>query len=337
MAKHNQGVLENLAVSLRSLTFRHLLSSNQSTRQQLTLLLHHLIHHGAVNHISMNSWPNPDSSLLVLILKMSAGVWHPGKTLVNQASLCHLCRETSVDQSQKLDQECEPHLGSRQLFHGLATDQHNDKDLKNERLLPSMPPGFENVVELARASNETLNASVNCHLSSSPSQSKMQHSTSSGCCNAEKGSDRLSPAKSSQEGSPLNEYQKRGKGVMKRNLDCHLRTNKVTTDSEDLYDFVFAVAREEEEKALLNKRKNAKERRTFVNCSAYPTESSTTGLVHTDRSAGITSLKTVSRFRSVSILEILSIRLNRNTCQMLGNLLSTWVSLEKLVLSLNSE
>ncbi|XP_060087744.1 leucine-rich repeat-containing protein 41 isoform X3 [Heteronotia binoei] len=331
MAKHNQGVLENLVVSLRSLTFRHLLSSSQSMRQQLSLLLHHLIHHGAVNHVSMNSWPNPDSSLIVLILKMSAGVWHPGKTLVNQASLCHLCRETSVDQSQKLDQEHETHLGSSLLLHGLATGQHSDRDLRNERPLPSMPPGFENVEELARA----LNASVDCHLSSSPSQSKMQHSTNSGSCNAEKGSVRLSPAKSSQNGSLLNECQKRGKGITKRKLGCHQKTSKVTTNS-DLYDFVFTVAREEEEKALLNKKKNAKERRTFVNCSAYPTEDSTMGLVHTDRPVGITSLKTANRFRSVSILEILSIRLNRNTCQMLGNLLSSWVSLEKLVLSLNS-
>ncbi|XP_060087743.1 leucine-rich repeat-containing protein 41 isoform X2 [Heteronotia binoei] len=330
MAKHNQGVLENLVVSLRSLTFRHLLSSSQSMRQQLSLLLHHLIHHGAVNHVSMNSWPNPDSSLIVLILKMSAGVWHPGKTLVNQASLCHLCRETSVDQSQKLDQEHETHLGSSLLLHGLATGQHSDRDLRNERPLPSMPPGFENVEELARA----LNASVDCHLSSSPSQSKMQHSTNSGSCNAEKGSVRLSPAKSSQNGSLLNECQKRGKGITKRKLGCHQKTSKVTTNS-DLYDFVFTVAREEEEKALLNKKKNAKERRTFVNCSAYPTEDSTMGLVHTDRPVGITSLKTANRFRSVSILEILSIRLNRNTCQMLGNLLSSWVSLEKLVLSLN--
>ncbi|XP_015277445.1 PREDICTED: leucine-rich repeat-containing protein 41 isoform X1 [Gekko japonicus] len=327
MAKHNQGVLENLVVSLRSLTFRHLLSSSQSTRQQLSLLLHHLIHHGAVNHVSMNSWPNPDSSLLVLILKMSAGVWHPGKTLVNQASLCHLCRKTSVNQSQKLDQEHEPHLSSSQLSHGLATGQHSDKDLRNERLLPSTPLGFENAVELARASSETLNVSVDCHLS------KMQHSTSSGSCNAEKGSVRLSPAKSSQNSTPLNECQKRGKGVTKQKLGCHQRTSKATTDSEDLYDFVFAVAREEE-KALLNKRKNSKEGRT-VNYSAYPTEASTTGLVHTDKPFEITSLKTANHFRSVSILEIVSIRLNRNTCQMLGNLLSSWVSLEKLVLSLN--
>ncbi|XP_077189997.1 leucine-rich repeat-containing protein 41 isoform X2 [Paroedura picta] len=326
MAKHNQGVLENLGVSLRSLTFRHLLSSSQSMRQQLSLLLHHLIHHGAVNHVSMNSWPNPDSSLLVLILKMSAGVWHPGKTLGNQASLCHLCRERSASQSQKLDQEPEPHLGSSLLFHGLATDQRSDINLRNERLLPSMPSGFENVVELATPSSVTLSGSVDCHLSSCPSQSKTQSTSSSV---------RLSPAKSSQGGSPLNEYQKRGKGIIQRKPGCHQRTSKATTDSEDLYDFVFSVAKEEAGKTLLRKRKNTREGRTSVNYSAYPPEASTTGLVHADRPLGITSLKTASHFRSVSILEIHSIRLNRNTCQMLGNLLSSWVSLEKLVLSLN--
>nr|XP_056700403.1 leucine-rich repeat-containing protein 41 [Euleptes europaea] len=333
MAKHNKGVLENLVLSLSSLRFCHLLSSSQSTRQQLSLLLHRLIHHGAVNCVSMNSWPNPDSSLLVLILKMSAGVWHPGKTPVNQASLCHLCRETSADQSQKVDQEHEPHLGSSRLFQRLTTGQHSDKDLRNERVLPSMPPGFENAVELA--SSETLNVVVDCHLNSSPSQSKMQHSTHSGSYNAEKGPVRLSSAKSSQDDSPLEQCQKRGKGVMKRKLGCHQKTRKGTADSDDLYDFIFAVSKEEEEKALLSKRKNSKEGRTFINYSTYPTGASATGLVNTDRPVGITSLKTASHFRSVSTLEILSIRLNRNTCQMLGNLLSSWVSLEKLVLSLN--
>lgn len=336
MAKHNEEVLENLVVSLRSLTFRHLLPSSQSTRQQLSLFLHLLIHHGAVNHISMNSWPNPDSSLLVLILKLSAGVWHPGKTLENQASLCHLCTETSVDQNQNLDQEHGPHLDSSQLFHGLATGQYSDKDLRNETVLASMPSSSDNV-ELVKASNETFNVSVDCHFSRSPSKSKIQHSTSSGSCNAEKGSCRLSPAKASQDGSPFNECQEEEKVIMKQKLGCHQRINKTTRDSEDLYDFVFAIAREEDEKALLSKRKNAKEGRTFVNYSAYPAESSSTGLVHTVSPVGVTSLKKVSHFRSVSILEILSVRLNRNTCQILGNLLSSWVSLEKLVLSLNGE
>ncbi|XP_063153943.1 leucine-rich repeat-containing protein 41 isoform X3 [Candoia aspera] len=144
MAEHNQRVLENLAVSLRTLTFRHLLSSSLSTRRQLNLFLHRLIHHGAVNYLSMYSWPDPDPALLALILKMSAGIWNPEA-------------------------------------------------------------------------------------------------------------------------------------------------------------------------------------------------SSVTGMVGSEgtRPVGITSLKTVSRFRSVSTLEVFSIPLSRNTCQMLGNLLSSWVSLEKLILTLN--
>ncbi|XP_063153942.1 leucine-rich repeat-containing protein 41 isoform X2 [Candoia aspera] len=145
MAEHNQRVLENLAVSLRTLTFRHLLSSSLSTRRQLNLFLHRLIHHGAVNYLSMYSWPDPDPALLALILKMSAGIWNPAEA------------------------------------------------------------------------------------------------------------------------------------------------------------------------------------------------SSVTGMVGSEgtRPVGITSLKTVSRFRSVSTLEVFSIPLSRNTCQMLGNLLSSWVSLEKLILTLN--
>ncbi|KYO35851.1 leucine-rich repeat-containing protein 41 [Alligator mississippiensis] len=80
-AERNQRVVENLAGCLKTLKFRHLLSSDLSIRHSLSLLLHRLIHHGAVDQVSLYSWPVPDTVLLVLILSMSAGFWHP-KSLV---------------------------------------------------------------------------------------------------------------------------------------------------------------------------------------------------------------------------------------------------------------
>ncbi|CAI5777249.1 Leucine-rich repeat-containing protein 41 [Podarcis lilfordi] len=339
MAKHNQSVLENLAVSLTSLTFRHLLSSSLSTRQQLSAFLHRLIHHGAVNHLSMYSWPDPDPALLALILKMSAGVWHPGKTLLDQENLCHLCREKCVDQSQKLDEEP---WGSRQLFQRSVSDQHNNSGLRNEKLLPSVPQesllGFQNAVELAKTSSETLKAPVGCRLGCNSRQSKMQQSSCSESYSAEEGSVTFIPAKTFQDVPTLEKYQKRRKAVTAKKRSCRQRSSKVPAESEDLYDFVFAIAREEEETAPCSERRNAEEEESLASCSRLSEEAaSSSGTVCTEgtRSAGMPSLKTTGHFRSVSTLEVFSISLTRNTCQMLGNLLSSWVSLEKLVLSLN--
>ncbi|XP_061488848.1 leucine-rich repeat-containing protein 41 isoform X2 [Rhineura floridana] len=335
MAKHNQGVLENLAVSLRSLTFRHLLSSSLSSRQQLSLFLHRLIHHGAVNHLSMYSWPDPDPALLALILKMSAGVWHPGKSLLNQENLCHLCREKCVDQSQ----EHKPPWGSRQLFHRSAAAWHNNSDLRNEKLLPTVSQesllGFENAVELARTSSKTLKVPIRCRLGS---QNRMQHSSCSENYSAEEGPASFIPAKTVHDSPASEKRHTRDKAVTAKKRSCRWRTSKATTESDDLYDFVFAIARKKEEKPLRSKRRNAKEEKDHVSSSLFPPESASgSGIVCSEgtQSVGTTFLKTPGHFRSVSTLEVFSISLTMNTCQMLGNLLSSWVSLEKLVLSLN--
>ncbi|KAJ6659529.1 hypothetical protein lerEdw1_018764 [Lerista edwardsae] len=335
MAKHNRRVLENLTVSLRSLTFRHLLSTSLSTRQQLSLFLHHLIHHGSVNHLSMYSWPDPDSELLVLILKMSAGVWHPGKMLTSQESLCHLCREKSVDWSQKPDQKQNLLLGSSQLLPNSTAGPCSDGDLRNEQGLPNVSlesvPSFENAAELARTSlpEQTAN-SGDGRLGRSPFQSRTQHRTSSEICSTEEGS-----LKTVQAGPSSGKPQKRFRAGKRRS---HLRHSRAATESEDLYDFLFAVAREEGGKALWSQRSRGEEGESLAHDSPLSVEAaSTTSLIGPDGAqlTGITALRTTSHFRSVSTLEVFSIPLTKNTCQMLGNLLSSWVSLEKLVLSLN--
>lgn len=327
MTEHNKTVLENLAVSLSSLTFRHLLTSSLPTRQQLSLFLHRLIHHGAVNHVAMYCWPNADPELLVLILKMSAGIWHPGRTLVNQESFCHFCRKKSVDWSQKLDQEHKSLLGSSWLFHRPAVSQISNED---ERNVKEPASGFENATELARTSSETHNIPEDSRLSCDPLHSSIQFNGNSDIYNAAAGSIILSQAETFQGSPALGKPQKRCKAATPLKHSCQERTRKATTESEDLYDFVFAIAKEEKDQRTTEERENS------ANCCPFPAEDD---LVCTDgaRPIGITSLKATAHFRSVSILEVVSVPLTRNMCQMLGNLLSSWVTLEKLILSLTGE
>lgn len=331
MAKHNRRVLDNLTVSLKSLTFRHLLSTSLSTRQQLSLFLHGLIHHGAVNHLSMYSWPDPDAELLVLILKMSAGVWHPGKPFTSQESFCHLCRKKSVEWSQKPDQKHDPLLGSSQLFPKSADGPCSGEDVWSEKGFPSMSqdsiPGFENAVELAKTSCKSLTNPVDYRLDSSLSQSRKQHSSGLENCSAEEES-----LKTFQAGPSSRKSLRRSRAEKHKS---HQKHNKAASESEDLYDFLFAVAREEGKKT---QRSSGEEKESLANDSPLLEEAaSSTAMVSPDgvQLTGITALKPTGHFRSVSTLEVFSVPLTKNTCQMLGNLLSSWVSLEKLVLSLN--
>lgn len=343
MAEHNRCVLENLAVSLRTLTFRHLLSSNLSTRHQLSLFLHRLIHHGAVNYLSMYSWPDPDPALLALILKMSAGIWNPGRTLMN-AEFCHLCREKLTVQSQKLDQECRSPLGSDQLFPTAASGQFSDNELRNMKILPSVPQefslGFEDAGELFRTSNKSFSEPPDCQLGNSSYKTHRPHNTVSKDFNAEVASVSFSPANPSQGNLALGKSPKRRKAVITKKHSTHQKTSTITTEMEDLYDFVFTIAKEEEEMAFYHKIRNVDKEEHCDNEPSLPAEaSSVTDTVSSGgtRTIGFTSLKAISHFRSVSTLEIFSVPLTKNTCQMLGNLLSSWVALEKLILTLNGK
>uniref|UniRef100_A0A8C5RCD6 Leucine-rich repeat-containing protein 41 n=1 Tax=Laticauda laticaudata TaxID=8630 RepID=A0A8C5RCD6_LATLA len=341
MAEHNRCVLENLAVSLRTLTFRHLLSSNLSTRHQLSLFLHRLIHHGAVNYLSMYSWPDPDPALLALILKMSAGIWNPGRTLMS-AEFCHLCREKLSVQNQKLDQECRPPLGSDQLFFTAAAGQFSENELRNMKIFPSVPQkfplGFEDAGELFRTNNKSFSEPPDCQLGSSSYKSHRLHNTSSKDCNAEVASVSFSPANPSQGSLALGKSPQKRKAVITKKHSIHKKTSNITTEMEDLYDFVFTIAKEEEDMAFYHKIRNVGKEEHCDNESSLPAEASSvtdTVSLGGTRTIGFSPLKAISHFRSVSTLEIFSVPLTKNTCQMLGNLLSSWVALKKLILTLN--
>ncbi|XP_050817789.1 leucine-rich repeat-containing protein 41 isoform X2 [Gopherus flavomarginatus] len=348
-AERNQRVLENLAGSLRTLKFRHLLTSDLSIRQSLSLLLHHLIHHGAVSQVSMCSWPVPDKVLLVLILSMSAGFWHPGKTLMHQGSPCSLCREES-DAQGLLTQENGALLGSNQLCCGSTeqseTSQWGDSESRSKKVqtasaiaLQEADPDSQASIELSRSSSGTVKTPVLCGLRSHPLQNLACQDVS---CKVPaeyyiKGESSPSLPKRSSVGPAFQKPYRRFKTAVGRKRRCPRRNRRARADPEDLYDFVFAVAREEEEMAESLYESNAQERESIDDWASSPADTPSfedVGCME-GGSVGILPLKAACHFRSISTLELFSIPLTGDTCRVLGNLLSSWVSLEKLVLSYN--
>ncbi|KAM9542083.1 leucine-rich repeat-containing protein 41 isoform 2-T2 [Guaruba guarouba] len=323
-AEHNQQVLENLAGSLRILNFQRLLSSDQSIRRSLVLLLHRLIHHGSVSQVSMYSWPVPDTVLLILILSMSAGFWHSGNALMYHSSLCVLCRDESKAQSQELAQE--------QAERG-CYDEREWSSGENHKGSPSAP---------READMEVNGCGADAHLSSVLSRASSLHNQA-----CEEASSKVPSDLTSVEGGSscvsdqlscrrvLRKTRRRLKSAVGKKRRCLRRSRGPHGDSEDLYDFVFTVAKEHNS-GLLNKN-SATEGENAENWTSSSPGSPCNGHAGCKKggSAGIFSLKAAHRFRSVSTLELFSIPLTGETCRILSNLLSSWVSLENLVLSYN--
>ncbi|NWW82713.1 LRC41 protein, partial [Climacteris rufus] len=312
-AEHNHKVLENLAGSLRILKFQHLLSCDQSIRHSLVLLLHRLIHHGSVSQVSMYSWPDPDTVLLVLILSMSAGFWRSGKALAYHGSPCGLCREEDKAQSQESAQEgaergCntkrEGSDGENQKGSPEEADAHMNSVLSSPRSPLQNPLCGE------------ANSEVSCAHTSTEGGSSPRSSSERLCCHPV-------PRKT----------RRRLKPAVGRKRRCLRRSR---ADPEDLYDFVFTVARERNS-GLLDKTRTTEGENTENWTSSSPASPCTghAGCKKRGAPGGNFSLKAADRFRSVSTLELFSISLTGETCRTLSNLLSSWVSLENLVLSYN--
>uniref|UniRef100_A0A8D0EH67 Leucine-rich repeat-containing protein 41 n=1 Tax=Strix occidentalis caurina TaxID=311401 RepID=A0A8D0EH67_STROC len=293
-AEHNQKVLENLAGSLRILKFQHLLSSDQSIRRSLVLLLHRLIHHGSVSQVSMYSWPVPDTVLLVLILSMSAGFWRSGNALVYHSSPCGLCRKEDKAQGQESGQE--------QAERG----RYDEREWSNSENQKGSPRALEEAGTEAKGyrADARLNSVLCGPRSPSLRNQACEEASSKVPCDhtsIQGGSSRCISDQLSCH-PVLRKTRRRLKSAVGRKRRCLRRSKGPYADPEDLYDFVFTVARE---------------------------DNSGGG------SAGMFSLKAAHRFRSVSTLELFSIPLTGETCRTLSNLLSSWVSLENLVLSYN--
>ncbi|NWQ80287.1 LRC41 protein, partial [Columbina picui] len=324
-AEHNQKVLENLAGSLRILKFQNLLSSDQSIRHSLALLLHRLIHHGSVSQVSMYSWPVPDTVLLVLILSMSAGLCRLGNAITYRSSPCGLCREEEKAQSKEAPHE--------QAERGCC-DGREGSDGENQG-------GFLGAPAEADANGCQADAGRNSVLSgpTSPLQNPASKEASSKV---------LCDPTSVQGGSPhcisdqlscprvLRKTRRRLKPAVGKKRRCLRQSRGPHADPEDLYDFVFTVAREDHS-GLFNKNSTTEGENAESWTSLSPGFPCTghAGCKKRGGSAGIFSLKAAQRFRSVSTLELFSIPLTRETWRTLSNILSSWVSLENLVLYYN--
>ncbi|KAM6078267.1 leucine-rich repeat-containing protein 41 isoform 2-T2 [Theristicus caerulescens] len=328
-AEHNQKVLENLAGSLRILKFQHLLSSDQSIRRSLVLLLHRLIHHGSVSQVSMYSWPVPDTVLLVLILSMSAGFWRSGNALAYHSSLCGLCREEDKAQSQESAQE-RAERGPR--------DERERSDGGNQKGTPRAPEDANAEVNGCGADahlNSVLSGLRNPPLrnqacNEASSKVPCDHTSFQGGSSPRYLSDQLSC------NPVLRKTRRRLKSAVGKKRRCLRQRRGPYADPEDLYDFVFTVAREDNS-GLLDKNSTIEGENAENWTSSSPGSpcAGHAGCKKRGGSAGIFSLKAARRFRSVSTLELFSIPLTGETCRTLSNLLSSWLSLENLVLSYN--
>uniref|UniRef100_A0A803V6L9 Leucine-rich repeat-containing protein 41 n=1 Tax=Ficedula albicollis TaxID=59894 RepID=A0A803V6L9_FICAL len=316
-AEHNHKVLENLAGSLQILKFQHLLSCDQSIKRSLVLLLHRLIHHGSVSQVSMYSWPVPDTVLLVLILTMSAGFWRSGNALAYHSSPCRLCREEDKAQSQQSAQEgAERGCDAEREGSGGEDQKRSPKEADapmNSVLSGPRSPPLRNTV------CEETSSEVPCGHTST-------QGGSSHCSSSEQLSCHPIPRKTRRQPKP----------AVGRKRRCLRRSRGHYADPEDLYDFVFTVARENNS-GLLDKTRTTEGENTENWNSSSPGSPCTghAGCKKRGGPAGILSLKAAHRFRSVSTLELFSIPLTGETCRTLSNLLSSWVSLENLVLSYN--
>ncbi|XP_035393555.1 leucine-rich repeat-containing protein 41 isoform X2 [Cygnus atratus] len=323
-AEHNQKVLENLASSLRILKFQHLLSSDQSIRRSLVLLLHRLIHHGSVSQVSMYSWPVPDTVLLVLILSMSAGFWRSGNALAYHSSPCGLCREEGNTQSQESTQEQpEREWSDGENLKG-SCRALKEADMQVEVNGWGAGPGQNSGLSglsfpLQNQAYEEVSSKVSCDHTS------IQGGSSPPCC-----SEQLSCR------PVLRKSRRRLKSAVGKKRRCLRRSRGLCADPDDLYDFVFTVAREDNS-VLLDKNSITEGENTgnWTSSSTGSPCSGNAGCKKRGGSAGIFSLKAAHRFRSVSTLELFSIPLTGDTCRTLSKLLSSWVSLENLVLSYN--
>uniref|UniRef100_A0A8B9UZ70 Leucine-rich repeat-containing protein 41 n=1 Tax=Anas zonorhyncha TaxID=75864 RepID=A0A8B9UZ70_9AVES len=321
-AEHNQKVLENLAHSLRILKFQHLLSSDQSVRHSLVLLLHRLIHHGSVSQLSIYSWPVPDTVLLVLILSMSAGFWRSGNALAYRSSPCGLCREEGNAQSQRSTREQPEREWSNgenlKGSCGALKEADVQGDVDGRGAGPGQNSGLSGLsCPLQNQVCEEASSKVSCDHASVQGESS--------CC-----SEQLS------RHTVLRKSRRRLKSAVGKKRRCLRRSRGLCADPDDLYDFVFTVAREDSS-GLLDKSSIAEGENggNWTSSSTGSPCSGSAGCKKRGGSAGIFPLKAAHRFRSVSTLELCSIPLTGDTCRTLSNLLSSWVSLENLVLSYN--
>ncbi|XP_068949195.1 leucine-rich repeat-containing protein 41-like isoform X2 [Petaurus breviceps papuanus] len=272
MAEAQREVLQTLARSLHTLKFRHLLFSDGAAHLALQRLLHRLIHHGGVRHVSMYSWPVPETALFLLILTMSAGLWQPGPC----DTPCSLCREGPLAQAPALQEPA---------FLLEPGGPHRDAAEQSAAALMA-----------TRWKSEAREAQEQAVL--------VQESQTLG------GVGPGSPAAPSPGPGTGAGSAPQPQAAPRRKSPCPHPWQGPGAEPEDLYDFVFLIASEEEEEG---------QQRSLCepSCRHLP------------------SPDTAPRFRSIAALELFTIPLSTEATHVLCHLLRSWVSLEKLTLSYN--
>ncbi|XP_043941841.1 leucine-rich repeat-containing protein 41 isoform X2 [Protopterus annectens] len=116
-------------------------------------------------------------------------------------------------------------------------------------------------------------------------------------------------------------------------IDCQnsfsTRSESSNTDAEDLFDFVFAIS---------SKERVEKTKHSLGNSIDWPIWSKFATSCRSEAAASGISYPVLGArpcWRSMTVLEIHSVRLSSYSCQVLRNLLSSWISLEKLILTYN--
>ncbi|XP_028939296.1 leucine-rich repeat-containing protein 41 isoform X1 [Ornithorhynchus anatinus] len=356
VAPSNRRVLDNLAGSLRTLKFRHLLFSDLAAQRGLRLLLHRLIHHGAVGRVAMYSWPVPETSLFLLILTVSAGFWQPERGPGAPDVPCGLC-----EASARAAAEGGPGPTVRPVPPGACRyspgnsdgppvgARRDGEDGRNPGLSGGAFPGsslgiFPGTSGASSVGTSTGPRASGARVLPGRSESREEPPLPAGR-DAVRGpasaSGRSPPApptqppsckRSSAVSALLSKPRKRFKPASGHGCP----SPRVDPESNDLYDFVFIVGKEEEGRKEREEEKGEEEEEEEEDCVPLAPARGKEGRPDRPptRPAG-PGLGSPCCFRSVSALELFTVPLSTESSLTLCRLLGSWVTLETLTLSYN--
>ncbi|XP_069088858.1 leucine-rich repeat-containing protein 41 isoform X2 [Pleurodeles waltl] len=327
-------VVETLVNSVRTLKFLHLRSPDLARQQSLQSLLHRLIHHGDVNKVALLSWPAPDTYLLVLILSISAGFW-----VEHHRNPCRFCDTVTQNERDKILREKNPLLDSLVPCDGSLNeqdeeeivDQYNLEYEKGQEETPSalltLQPlnldqrPWDEPPKMYHKSHCKATVASEPHGSSSSISKNSSHQDASTKLPLVASDQCTRPSPTSPKGFHA-EIAKKNKCTTPYDNSSGVENSDV--EAEDLYDFIFSVA-------------NEKKTRTSTGNKSLLGEKGTMGLngLLGESCLGVPFLDTTRRFRSISALNLHNVPLTLEYCHILCNLLSTWVTLEKLTMAYN--
>ncbi|XP_038616073.1 leucine-rich repeat-containing protein 41 [Tachyglossus aculeatus] len=314
VAPPNRGVLDNLAGSLRTLKFRHLLFSDLAAQRCLRRLLHRLIHHGAVSRVAMYSWPVPETALFLLILTMSAGFWQPERG--SPDSPCSLC-------------EAGP--GPTAAAVPLGARRDSGEGGRTTGLSSGVFPGTSGASSIgvspgSQASGARVFPGQSESRGEPPLPAGRDALRGPACATRRSPPPPPTPPPSCKRSLPVSALPSEPCKRFKPGSGHRCPSPQVDPESNDLYDFVFIVGKEEEgRKEKEDEEEEEEEEDCVLLAPARGKESWPAG----------PGLGSPCCFRSVSTLELFTVPLSTESSLTLCHLLGSWVTLETLTLSYN--